>query len=162
MENPYKLRTLQKKDNALVALLVRDVLVEMGVPKVGSAYEDETLNDMFTAYNNPKSRYYVVEHEGEIIGCGGVAPLDNFKGNVCELQKMYLRKEARRQGLGKRLINACLEQAKTFGYDGCYLETMPNMEAAQNLYLKQGFEYVDSPMGCTGHSACPVYMYKEF
>ena len=43
----------------------------------------------------------------------------------------------------------------------CYIETMPNMISAQKLYLKKGFEYIDKPIGNTGHTACPVWMLKD-
>ena len=38
---------------------------------------------------------------------------------------------------------------------------MPNMLGAQKLYLKYGFEYIDSSMGNTGHFACPIWMIKS-
>jgi putative acetyltransferase len=38
---------------------------------------------------------------------------------------------------------------------------MPFMHAAQKLYTKSGFEYLDAPMGCTGHNSCPVWMLKD-
>jgi putative acetyltransferase len=54
-----------------------------------------------------------------------------------------------------------LEKAKEFGFEKCYLETLPNMLAAQKLYQKVGFQYLEEPLGCTGHSSCPVWMIKE-
>ncbi|MCL6265650.1 GNAT family N-acetyltransferase [Flagellimonas myxillae] len=156
-----EIREIQPKDNAQVAEVVRKVLVDMGAPKIGTAYEDKALNDMYAAYNVPRAVYYVVEENGEIIGCAGIAQLDNFEGNVCELQKMYFLEEARGRGLGSKMIEVCLEKAKTFGFEACYLETMPYMEAAQKLYKKNGFEYIDEPMGNTGHYSCPVWMLKK-
>jgi putative acetyltransferase len=35
------------------------------------------------------------------------------------------------------------------------------MEAAQKLYNKVGFEYLDKPLGNTGHTSCPVWMLKK-
>jgi putative acetyltransferase len=35
------------------------------------------------------------------------------------------------------------------------------MLAAQKLYQKVGFTYLDSPIGCTGHTSCPVWMLKQ-
>lgn len=160
MEKQVVLREIEYADNIQVAQLIRTVLEEYGVPKVGSAYADKALEDMFMAYSAPRSVFFVV-HDGEkIIGCAGIAPLDNYQGNICELQKMYLTRETRGLGLGKKLIAKCLAKARDFGFEGCYLETMPYMEVAQNLYLKNGFTHIDAPMGCTGHNACPVYMYK--
>ncbi|MDC6364974.1 GNAT family N-acetyltransferase [Muricauda sp. AC10] len=154
-------RKIKPEDNLQVATLVRQVLQDLGVPKIGSAYSDKALDDMYAAYNVPKAVYYVVESNGKIIGCAGIAQLDNYEGNVCELQKMYFLEEARGRGLGSKLISVCLEKAKEFGFEGCYLETMPYMKAAQKLYQKNGFEYIEAPMGNTGHNACPVWMLKK-
>ena len=31
----------------------------------------------------------------------------------------------------------------------------------QKLYLNKGFKYINSPLGNTGHNACPVWMLKK-
>lgn len=155
------IREITLSDNKQVAKLIRKVLVDIGVPKVGTAYADKTLDAMFEAYDKPKATYFVVEENDVIIGCAGVAPLDNYKGNVCELQKMYFLEEARGRGIGTRMIQVCLDTAKTYGFEKCYLETMPYMKAAQELYKKNGFEYIKERMGDTGHYSCPVWMLKN-
>lgn len=155
------IREITPKDNAQVAQVVRKVLEDLGVPKVGTAYADKALDDMHAAYDVPKSTYFVAEYDGSIIGCAGIAPLENYDGNVCELQKMYFLEEARGKGLGAQMITTCLERAKTYGFEACYLETMPYMESAQKLYQRSGFEYIDAPMGNTGHYSCPVWMLKK-
>lgn len=155
------IREILPSDNEAVAQVVRQVLVDLGVPKVGTAYADKALDDMYGAYDVPKATYFVAEDNGSIIGCAGIAQLDNFDGNVCELQKMYFLEVARGKGLGAMMIDICLEKAKEFGFEACYLETMPYMKAAQKLYQKNGFEYIDAPMGNTGHYSCPVWMLKK-
>ncbi|USD25294.1 GNAT family N-acetyltransferase [Flagellimonas marinaquae] len=155
------IREITPDDNPQVAQVIRKVFEDMGIPKVGTAYADKSLDDMFSAYNVPKAAYFVVEHQGRIVGCAGVAQLDNYDGNVCELQKMYFLEEARGKGLGAQMIHVCLKKAKEFGFEACYLETMPYMEAAQKLYKKNGFDYIDAPMGSTGHYSCPVWMLKK-
>lgn len=154
------IREITPNDNLVVAKVIRKVLLEMGVPKVGTAYADKALDNMYEAYNIPKATYFVIEDEGQIVGCSGIAQLDNYEGNVCELQKMYLLAQARGRGLGAKMIKVCLEKAKSYGFEQCYLETMPYMKAAQKLYKKNGFEYIDAPMGNTGHYSCPVWMLK--
>ncbi|KQC28867.1 GNAT family N-acetyltransferase [Flagellimonas eckloniae] len=156
------IREITPNDNLVVAKVIRKVLLEMGVPKVGTAYADKALDNMYEAYNIPKATYFVIEDEGQIVGCSGIAQLDNYEGNVCELQKMYLLAQARGRGLGAKMIKVCLEKAKSYGFEQCYLETMPYMKAAQKLYKKNGFEYIDAPMGNTGHYSCPVWMLKTF
>jgi putative acetyltransferase len=55
----------------------------------------------------------------------------------------------------------CLEDAKNFGYESCYLESLSNMLDARRLYEKFGFKIIDAPMGNTGHSGCNVFMLKK-
>ena len=155
------IREIQPVDNSEVACVIRKILVDLGVPKVGTAYVDKALDHMFENYNVPRATYFVIEDKVQIIGCAGVAQLENYSGNVCELQKMYFLEQARGRGLGTKMMQICLDRAKEYGFEQCYLETMPYMKAAQKLYLISGFEYIDKPMGDTGHFSCPVWMLKQ-
>ncbi|MCB0443831.1 MAG: GNAT family N-acetyltransferase [Flavobacterium sp.] len=156
-----QIRTIQQTDNVSIATVIRSVLIEHNVPKVGTAYADVSLDSMFETYTAPRSCYFVVEKEGKIIGGAGISPLENEVATICELQKMYFLPEARGLGVGTAMMEKCLAFAQSVGFEKCYLETMPYMHAAQKLYLKYGFHYLDSPMGCTGHTSCPVWMLKE-
>jgi len=155
------IRTIQPQDNPAIAQLIRQVLTEFNVPKVGTAYADPQLDCMFETYNVPRAQYFVVESDGKLIGGAGISQLENEAESICELQKMYFLNETRGLGLGTQMMDKCLNIAKDFGYAKCYLETMPYMTAAQKLYKKSGFEYRDAPMGNTGHTSCPVWMIKE-
>ncbi|MGG8495033.1 GNAT family N-acetyltransferase [Tenacibaculum sp. TC6] len=157
----FIIREIKPEDNQEVALLIRNVLIEFGVPKVGTAYEDKATDQMFETYQKERAKYFVIEFEGKIVGGAGFAPLDNYNGNVCELQKMYFLPITRGKGLGNELINHCLNKAKALGFEQCYLETMPYMDAARALYKKNGFKSLDGPMGNTGHYSCNVWMIKE-
>ena len=161
LKDSFIIREIQVSDNETVRHIIRKVLEDLNVPKTGSAYADASLDDMTAAYSADRTVYYVVEESGILKGGAGIAPLDNYEGNVCELQKMYFLKELRGKGAGRKLITKCLEKAKAWGYEGCYLETMPFMTAAQNMYKSMGFSLLDKPMGDTGHNACPVWMYKD-
>jgi putative acetyltransferase len=155
------IREIQKKDNPAIAAIVRNVLMELGAPKVGTAYADPYLDTLFEVYAIPKAIYFVLENNGKIIGGAGVKQLDNSDENICELQKMYLLPEGRGLGLGKLLIDNCLEKATEFGFESCYIETMTYMNAAQKLYRKSGFEYLEQQIGNTGHNSCEVWMLKK-
>ena len=159
--NTVNIREIRQEDDHAIAKVIRDVLIEHNVPKVGTAYADPQLDFMFEAYNAPRSAYFIVEKDGKIIGGAGISPLANSTENVCELQKMYFLSEARGLGLGSLMMEKCLLKAREFGFEKCYLETMHYMEAAQKLYKKSGFDYINAPMGDTGHCACPVWMLKD-
>jgi putative acetyltransferase len=155
------IREIEKQDNEAVAGIIREVLMALKAPKVGTAYADPQLDFMFEAYQAEKIAYFVVENNGEVIGGAGIGTLENDDPSICELQKMYFLPQARGLGLGARMMQKCLETAKAFGYEKCYLETMPYMEDAQKLYKKVGFEYLCNPIGNTGHTSCPVWMLKK-
>ena len=153
-----QIRLIEKKDNKQVGDLVQMVLMEMGAPKIGTAYSDPFLFNLFEVYSEPKTVYFVIENEGKIIGGAGIGTLEN---EICELQKMYFLPECRGLGLGTKLMEMCLDKAAVFGYKKCYLETMHYMESAQKLYKKSGFQNIDGPLGNTGHTSCPVWMIKN-
>lgn len=155
------IREIETKDNPKIAKAIRAVLIEMGAPKVGTAYEDTALDCMSEIYGVSNKVYFVVEKNDDIIGGAGIAPLDNYDGKVCELQKMYFMPEARGKGLGSEMMEKCLDFAKQTGFDQCYLETLPYMDDARKLYRKVGFRTIDKPMGNTGHYSCTVWMLKD-
>ena len=161
MQSEFSIRPLRSSDNKPLAAVLREVLVEFGVPKVGTAYADPVLDMMFDGYSLPRHAYWVVVDKQQILGGGGIAPLNNETETICELQKMYFHVKARGKGLGQKLITQLLQLAKSFDYTTCYLETMPNMIDAQKLYEKHGFSYINAPMGNTGHYSCPVWMTKS-
>jgi putative acetyltransferase len=155
------IRPIEPQDNPSVEALIKSVFDELNLPKTGTAYEDVSLQTMFENYNAESSAYFVLEKEGKIIGGAGIASLAQPTNGVCELQKMYFLPETRGLGLGTKLMQLCLEKAKTFGFKSCYLETLPEMIDAQKLYVKSGFEYLDKPLGLTGHTSCPIWMLKK-
>jgi putative acetyltransferase len=99
--------------------------------------------------------------DGEMLGGGGIYPTEGLPENTCELVKMYLLLAARGKGIGKMIIENCLEKARDFGFEKVYLETMPELEQAISVYEKFGFEYLKGPMGNSGHFGCSKWMLKE-
>lgn len=157
----WKIREIEVEDNQEVKKLIQNVLVEMGAPKEGTAYEDKALDDMTATYDGRGKAYFVVEEDGKIIGGAGIAPLAGMELEVCELQKMYFLPEARGRGIGMEMIEQCQEFARKNGFQKCYIETLPSMKNARNLYNKSGFEPLPGPMGNTGHYNCTVFLLKD-
>ena len=155
------IRPINDSDNKHIAVILREVLIEMDIPRIGSAYEDPEINNMYESYQSNRSIYFVVEENNKILGGAGVNQLKNGDINICELQKMYFHKSIRGRGIGDKMIELCLNFAVESNYKKCYIETMPNMVDAQKLYIKKGFKYIDNPLGNTGHTACPIWMLKN-
>ena len=155
------IRPINESDNKHISVILREVLIEMDIPRIGSAYEDPEINNMYESYQSNRSIYFVVEENNKILGGAGVNQLKNGDINICELQKMYFHKSIRGRGIGDKMIELCLNFAVVSNYKKCYIETMPNMVDAQKLYIKKGFKYIDNPLGNTGHTACPIWMLKN-
>lgn len=155
------IRRISPEDNPIIAAIIRNVFIELEIPKTGTTYEDPELDKMFETYSVPGAAYFVVLCDGKVCGGAGIAPLKGANPTICELQKMYFAPKARSRGLGAMMIKKCLDFAKEQKFLHCYLETMPKMLAAQKLYEKTGFSYIKQPMGSTGHCSCQVWMLKS-
>tara|TARA_B100001121_G_scaffold130305_1_gene114248 strand:- start:242 stop:721 length:480 start_codon:yes stop_codon:yes gene_type:complete len=155
------IRPINESDNKHIAIILREVLIEMDIPKIGSAYEDPEIDKMYESYQSNRSIYFVVEENDKILGGAGINPLKDGDSDICELQKMYFHKSLRGRGIGNKIIELCLNFAVEYNFKKCYIETMPNMVNAQKLYLRKGFNYINNPLGNTGHTACPIWMLKN-
>lgn len=83
----FTLRSLTPEDNPNIASVIRQVSAEYGLTAdKGYGVADPTLDDMYSVYNQQGAAYWVIEHNGVIVGGGGFAPLAG-EPNVCELQR---------------------------------------------------------------------------
>lgn len=155
------IREIQKKDNLGLAALIRAVFDEFNVPKTGTVYDDPETDHLFEAFENKNAVLFVVEEKNELMGACGIYPTKGLPNNCAELVKLYLRKETRGTGLGKKLLLKCLEWSKENGYHSIYLECFPEFTSALQLYKEHGFTRLDKPMGDSGHTACSVWMLKD-
>jgi putative acetyltransferase len=158
--NDLLIRTIQPGDNALLAKIVKVTLAEFGANHPGTVYFDPTTDHLSELFQKPGSIYYVALLNDEIAGGGGIYPSDGLPVDTCELVKMYLLPQGRGMGLGRKLIEKCLEFAAHAGYRRVYLESMPELKQALKVYEKFGFEYLEGPMGNTGHTGCSLWMIK--
>lgn len=155
------IREIRPEDNAQVEAIIKACFPEFKIPLKGTAYEDAETPFMYESYQGDREVYYVVASDDEVLGGGGIKPLRNFDEDVCELQKMYFSPKIRGMGLGKKMLATCLEAAKQFGYDTCYLESASQLRAAIHIYEAFGFEHLEKPLGNTGHYSCGIWMAKS-
>jgi putative acetyltransferase len=148
-------------DNEPLALIVRSSLAEFGVTRPGTVYYDETTDHLYELFQIPKSIYFVALMNQEIVGGGGIFPSPGLPVHTCELVKMYLKTTARGFGLGRLLIEKCIQSARNASYEKIYIESMAELKKALGIYEKFGFRYLEGPMGSTGHFGCDIWMLKE-
>ncbi len=115
------LRPMEVRDNPAVAQLIRASLEEFGLDKPGTVYFDSHLDHLADYYQHQeKAAYFVLEDEGQLVGCGGFAPVSD---KIAELQKLYVTKNSRGKGYSSRLIKRIFHEARLAGYEQLYLET---------------------------------------
>ncbi len=155
-----QIRSIQKSDNPDLAVIIRNTLTEFGAANPGTVFFDPTTDALFKLFQTPNAAYFVAEANNKILGGGGIYPTEGLPEGTCELVKMYLLPEARGIGLGRTLIEKCLETAKEYGFQQVYLETLDELHLALKIYAKFGFEYLPAPLGNTKHFGCGLWMLK--
>jgi putative acetyltransferase len=156
-----RIRPIEERDNAAIAKIIRTSLEEFGAAKPGTVYYDSTTDALYQLFQVPGAAYFVAENNGVLLGGGGIYPTEGLPAGTCELVKMYLKRESRGLGLGRKLIEQSLRFAKETGYTQVYLETMPELKQALQVYQNFGFRYLQQPMGNSGHHGCSLWMLKQ-
>lgn len=77
------------------------------------------------------------DHDGGLLGCGALRPLDGKVGGVGEVKRMYARPGSR--GVGAMLLTHLEREAAAFGYRELWLETRRVNTRAVAFYLKHGY-----------------------
>ena len=109
----YTIREIQPQDNQAVERIVRACLKEYGGDREGTAWCDPDLGRFSEIYNKEGCKYWVaVDETDTVVGGSGIGPLLGVEG-VCELQKMYCLPHARGTGAAHRLMELCLDYART-------------------------------------------------
>ena len=162
----FRIRPIEARDDAAVAAIIRSVMPEFGASGSGFAISDPEVDWMQRAYAAQRSAYFVIERDdasghSTVEGGGGIAPLAGGDASTCELRKMYFLPSLRGLGAGAALLTRCLDAARGFGFQYCYLETLTGMDAAMRLYARTGFRRIDAPMGATGHGGCNRFYLRD-
>lgn len=155
------IRPIQQNDNPYIAKIIRATLEEFDANKPGTVYYDASTDHLYELFQAKRSAYFIAEANGEIMGGGGYFHSEGLPQDTCELVKMYLLPDSRGKKIGASIILKSMEEARKDGFTKMYLETMPELKRAISAYEKFGFEYLNGPMGNTGHCGCSVWMCKD-
>jgi putative acetyltransferase len=84
----------------------------------------------------PHIRFFIARVDGAATGCGGVALFSDF----AEIKRMYVRKEARGQGVADAILDRLCAVARQEGLRVVRLETGVHSRAAIRFYERHGFK----------------------
>lgn len=113
---------------------------EYGFDTTFEPYVARPMSDFSLAEDKFRQRIWIVEMDGKIVGC--IAIVD-AGGNEAQLRWLFLTKETRGKGLGKRLMKEAVDFCREKGFDIIFLWTIDALHAAKGLYLKNGFKLTD-------------------
>jgi putative acetyltransferase len=101
---------------------------------------DHDVADWELEYGGERGAFLiVVDGAGEVVGTAGIRRLEPGVG---ELKRMWLRPGSRGLGLGRLLMDRCLEEARALGYRILRLDSERRLEAATHLYRSYGFKEI--------------------
>ena len=119
--------------------------------------DEEQLRDPWTHILGPGGQIFVAVSGDTVLGTCGVIPLPD---GTLELAKLAVSPEARGQGIGRRLIEACLEYARAKRVSRVVLLSNSQLGSAVRLYQALGFQHRPVPPD-SHYVTADVYMELE-
>ncbi|MFB8342938.1 bifunctional helix-turn-helix transcriptional regulator/GNAT family N-acetyltransferase [Brucella cytisi] len=99
------------------------------------------LADFSEALDPIHDAAWVAELDGRVVGSVFLVKGDQPK--LGKLRLLYVEPDARGAGVGAKLVNACIERARTVGDERITLWTNSVLTAARRLYERAGFRLID-------------------
>jgi GNAT superfamily N-acetyltransferase len=100
---------------------------------------DLSFQDFDAELADPLGFYELV-----LLAEGGCVALRRIDEDTCEMKRLFVRPTARGGGLGRKLAEAIVAEARARGYRRMLLDTLPTMGAAQALYATLGFRETEA------------------
>lgn len=92
-------------------------------------------------YASPEGRLYIVKIGDKY---SGTIALRKIEVGICEMKRLYLTSNTRGKGLGKKLVNLIIDDARKIGYKKMRLDTIEEkMPNAVDIYKKSGFRKIE-------------------
>lgn len=159
-------------DQAIVLTLTREYFDWMNVqiqqamgcsiPELVGMELDAYITAMMTTIcrsTPPESAFYLAKIDGQTVGLGGLRRLPD---GSAEVVRLYTRPQNRGHGIGKRLVQTLINEARRFGYSTLKLDTGSFMTAAQAIYRAAGFKEIEPYDGAEPPEALhPIWLYLQ-
>src|SRR3984957_7075366 len=101
---------------------------------------DAELASLPGKYTPPDGQLFLACCDDEPAGCVALRRID---AQACEMKRMFLYPQFQGRGIGRRLGEAVIRDARAAGYATMRLDTSWRQREAQALYSKLGFQRID-------------------
>lgn len=101
--------------------------------------DQETLGDPENTILRKGGKVFFVEMGGQTVGCVALIPMG---GGVYELSKMAVSPAMRGQGIGRKLLEYAIAQARALEASSLFLGSNSVLKNAVHLYEAVGFTHV--------------------
>jgi len=150
----YTLRRATNANLPAVWTLISCVLRSYGIT-ANPQTTDKDLADIEANYWNRKGAFFVLLDGREVIG---TVALQHDTNAVCELCRMYLAPQYRGQGLGRRMLERAVREARKRGFKEMHLKTASVLVEVISLYKRAGFSTV---VGAEAGGNCDLVMSRS-
>ncbi len=123
------------KDVAAVLAIWREYLASPSVSLDFQRNEAE-FAALARKYAPPGGRLLLAELDGALVGC---IAMRKVSAGICEMKRLYVRPAGRGLGLGRKLAETLIAEARLAGYAEMRLDVLAEFAAAQALYGQLGF-----------------------
>lgn len=117
----------------------------------------EVLNDPQGKIIDTGGRVYMALKDGVAVGCVALLKMDD---GGYEVAKMTVSEDLRGSGLGKLLMQRCIDAGAELGATRLYLETNSGLASALGLYRATGFK--DLAPTDTPYVRADVFMERRY
>ncbi len=136
---PITLRPLQVGDIGTITRRQGELYAaEYGWDITYEALVAELLSAFVNGFDAAQEEAFIADRGGEVVGSVFL-----FRGDapgVAKLRLLYVDASVRGQGLGARLVEACIAAARSRGYKRMTLWTQDCLVSARRIYQAAGFE----------------------
>jgi N-acetylglutamate synthase-like GNAT family acetyltransferase len=101
---------------------------------------NDELDNFPEKYSEPEGAFFIAANNSEITGCVGLKKIEN---GICEMKRLFVNDRYKGNGIGKKLVEIIIREARLKQYKTMRLDTLDTMEAALSIYYENDFYAIE-------------------